>query len=257
MAEWNELHPTVQKALASIGVDASEVSQAVGNAAASAGYHHAEGTIAGHPFSSCLDLRVSAGWTPKFKSRLIAAGGAPFFRGPETGMTPHCHVVWVGLRDAAGAVTIKPGPRMQIIDFIRGYDGLVGHRPYTGPLAPTAAERERIRQAYEAWAPHVRTKVFRANGEWLPCYAFLEQDKGQVRCEARALLTALGADVHQDDGLQAVYKGKSLDLSGANLTLEGEFTRGSVRGLAEAVGLSVLKFAWMDAVKSACQVTIG
>ncbi len=240
MSEWNELHPQVQQVLTSLGVDVSEITQAVGDASASAGYHFAEGYIDGHGYSSCVDLRAADPfWSRDWASRAYAANQVPFFRTWIDGMSPHIHMVSIGLRDQRGQVCIRPGPRMQIIDFTRGLNGLVGHGPIRPPFTPTVVEMAQMLAAYQAWAPGVRTKVFEEDGRWIPCYAFL--DVGKVRCEARALVEGIEPGrfgVAWMDGRMLVRdtrSGDMLEIDAAHPLLEGAFIRADVRGLVEAL----------------------
>ncbi len=248
------IHPRMTAALQSLGVKDWQVTQGWGYAKASANYHAPEGRTAagadGHPFSSCVDLPFKLA-SASFLSRMRAAGFAAFARESGNGWNgdDHIHAVFVGAQDWRGRVTILPGPRMQIIDFCRGRNGLVGHgeiRPYP----PSLEERETIRRLYEAWAPSVPTRVLAPEGGAILCYAFLERDA--VRCEARPFLEFFGATVGWDDHAcrpTALYKGAPLDLSKARPKLAGEFLRADVRGLAEALGLEV-SFRWLDATSA-------
>ncbi len=66
-------------------------------------------------------------------------------------------------------------------------------------------------------------------------YAWLEGDT--TTCECRAFLEFWGAHVEGDSiHVRATLGGQALDLSRAAPTFDGRFWRGTVRGLAEAVG---------------------
>jgi hypothetical protein len=244
---YGSVHPRTAALLKELGVTDGQITQGYGKASASAGYHLAEGRTAeppaGHPYSSCVDLDYGLAWEPGFLGRLSMAGIAGFVR--DTGSftdNHHIHCVHPGLRDWDGAVVIHAGPRTQLIDYIYGRSGLVGHALIQGRWAPTPAQRATIEAAYAAWAPHVATRVYAPDGTWVPCYAFFEL--GAVRCEARPLLEALGATVGWDgQQLVATHEGRTLDLSTARLRLAVDFTRGDVRALAEALGYTV-KFVW-------------
>jgi len=239
------IHPIMEAALRNLGVTAEKVTQTVGRAAASKGFHKAEGKIQGHAYSSCVDLSWSLA-SKAFKSRMVEGGFAPFFR--HTGSfaeNRHIHAVCIGLTDDLHQCRILPGPRQQIIDATRNLNGLVGHAPIERDYRFTDDELGDLRSAYTAWAPDFATQVLRPDGLRIKCYAFLEQRV--VRCEARVLLEALGARVVWSPTDQTIHASKDvrlLDLSGAELELEGgQFMRGNVRQLAEACGYAVV-FAW-------------
>ncbi len=245
---YDSIHPRMAAALRELGVKDGQITQGWGYAKASAGYHAPEGRTArgpeGHPFSSCVDLSFRLA-SRRFVDRLIAAGFCPFVREHGQGWSgaSHLHCVYVGATDWRGQVTLLPGPRMQIIDYLRGRNGLVGHGPMIC-YPPDAGQRAGLAAAYAAWAPSVATRVLAPEGTAIPCYAFLEREA--VRCEARAFLEHFGAEVcGMGAGLRARYQGADLDLSGARPKLAGEFTRADVRGLATALRLEV-EFAWKD-----------
>jgi len=52
------LHPRASNALRAAGVTASRIVQTIGNAPASAGYHLADGSVNGHPYTAAVDLSV-------------------------------------------------------------------------------------------------------------------------------------------------------------------------------------------------------
>jgi len=131
---------------------------------------------------------------------------------------------------------------MQIIDFCNGKDGLKYHGNLPAKWLPSASQRDAVRAAYTAWAPGVATAVYAPEGNQFTCFAFLEGDT--MRCEARAFLLYWGVLVTwHTDRMEARYKGKLLDLSAASLRVEGAFTRGDLRPMAEALGLKV-RFNW-------------
>jgi hypothetical protein len=252
MPEIAEAHPQTRRDLESLGVQPDEWTQVVGSAPASAGYHAAEGWCADHDegrhqFSSCVDL-VRAGRfdSNDFASRCRAAHILPFYRDWQDGMAEHIHCVAVGLRDENGRATILPGPRQQIIDYTRGLNGLVNHRPLRPDAWPgSIIERDELKTAYEAWAPSVRTKVYLLD-QWVPCYAFLES--GHVRCEVRALALKLGCQVAWANGEVHVTRpdGGAVDLSSADPRVEGNFVRANVREVAELCGRRVERFTMHD-----------
>jgi hypothetical protein len=239
------LHPRQVDVLQELGITDGQVTQGWGGAPASAGYHRPESAYPQcHAYSSCVDLARDCVDRAMY-DRLVAALWCPFVREPpQWSGSQHVHCVTVGLRGYDGKPHILAGPRMQIIDFTRGLNGLVGHAPLPAKWMPSIAQGEAISEAYAAWAPGVATAVIAPEGNRLPCYAFLEGDA--VRCEARAFLLYWGALVTwHTDHMEASYKGQALDLSTCNLRVEGQFTRADVRPLAQLLGLKV-RFNWAE-----------
>jgi len=238
---YNQLHPIVTKVLKELGVDGSKITQTVGAAVASAGFHSAEGTIDGHGYTSCVDLSWSLA-SVALKSHLVEAGFAPFFRYPASGwlQAKHIHAIYIGLRDEDGDVRILPGPRQQIIDAYKGLNGLAGHSTYRGDYMFTDDEKAHIKASYASWVPDIATTVIGLDGKQITCYAFFEGDT--VRCEVRPLFEHFGVEIVGWQGGQLVCKldDKVLDLSGADCEIAGgQFTRGNVRQLVEAIGLKI------------------
>ena len=242
---FDTMHPTAAKALKEafdkIGGSEEDIRQTWGTTViASAGFHDPESTIDGHPFSSCVDLswRLASRET---KNRLVESGFVPFFR--HTGSfynNRHIHAVYQGLRDDNGNVTILPGPREQLIDGQRNLNGLVGHDSIESEYAFSSDELQLLKHNYSAWVPDLATAVISPDGGNIDCYAFIESDT--VRCDLRPFYTFWDVKIAWDPtkGVTCFQDGKPVDMSHADLKLEGnEFTRGSVRGLAEAIGLKV------------------
>lgn len=122
-----------------------------------------------------------------------------------------------------------------------GRNGLANHGPYTGPYAPDKAQRAHLRRQYKAWAPDLATAVYDQKGHRIKCFAWLD-DSGTVRCEVRAFMGYFGLPlVGEAPELSVVCHGQEVALDapelGCNLTVEGWFCRGNVRGLAGALGL--------------------
>jgi len=231
---FKSVHPLTQQVLEQLGVTDDDVTQGWGDAPASAGYHAAEGFYAGRRFSSCVDLSWRSDFcNPDWRSRAVAAGLCPFYR-DWTG-NQHIHCVHVGLRDTKGRVTILDGPRMQIVDFTRGLDGLVGHNKLTGPLAPTADERAFIRDKYAAWAPSYATAVY-VQGKRLRCYAWLTADA--VTVEVRPVLEAMGFTILDVTGVEGLLlrdpSGERFRIAGG-MYRAGEFMRCPVRELVTMI----------------------
>lgn len=237
---YSSLHPAQRAILQEIGLPSAAVTQGWGHAAASAGYHDAEGTYGG-PFSSCLDLKVGA-VTSEILNRLAQASICPFVRTRETGWrgSEHVHCVTVGLRDGRGNVTIKPGPRSQILDWIRGLSGLVGHReqPAWNGWLQNSEQRADMRRHYEGWVPDLATGVWRGD-ERLPCYAWYEGLQQTVRCDVRRLGEALGGRVTWTSNGGHLYDDHGREVALRSGKLEVAYFRADVREIAEAFGYEV------------------
>lgn len=227
---YKSLHPLTAEVLQELGVPDKHVTQGYGNASASAGYHKAEGYYKGRQFSSCVDLAWRDDYVnPRWKSRAVAAGLVPFFR--DWPGNRHVHCVHVGLRTTNGSVAILDGPRMQIVDYTRGLNGLVGHAKLRGELAPTAQERKAVLDVYKAWAPNYATTVY-LNGKRLPCYAWLHGLTGRVMAEVRPLIEGLGGrilDTTSQGLLVRTPCGDLLNILGCQMC--GDFLRGFVRDI--------------------------
>lgn len=238
-AGFASIHPKMEQALRNIGIKDYHVSQGWGHARASAGYHSPVGWVNGHRYSTCVDLRTSIGCTPEMRSRLVAAGFAPFFRLDTSWRgNEHVHCVYVG------DLPLLSGPLQQAYDYAAGLNGLVGHAPLRGPLAPTQEERKSIAYALKTKVPHVAVKVLAPNGKVIPCYAFLErfwyskQDK--VRCEVRPFVEYWGAVILDQKTFR--FKGGNIAMTSAQTMVSGQFLRGNLRELAGLLGLKVVKF---------------
>lgn len=242
-------HPVTREALETLGVVDSQVTQAYGNAAASAGFHLAEGEYQGKKYSSCVDLSWQLA-TVDFFHRMAEAGFAVFYR--DWHGNRHIHAVHIGLTDDSGTCRIKSGPRQQIIDWCAGLDGLVNHKVLTGPFKPTKAERESLRKQYAAWVPDYATTVRSPEGKAIRCYAFLES--GTVQCDINAFLAWWGYS--WDGGADKILgNGKSISVpNGHPVMAGGHWLRGPIRPFAEAIGLTP-SFEWA-ADKTSCIVKL-
>ena len=250
---YSSLHPIQEGILREIGIPSEAVTQGWGYASASAGYHAPEGVSKGRRFSSCMDLAVEIAESREPFNRLVQAGVCPFLRTPETGWrgSPHIHCVTVGLRDDQGRVTILPGPRSQIRDFIAGLNGLANHAPLTGPWVPTVQQRLEIRGHYENWAPDLATGVYLGDRR-IPCYAWYEG--GVVRCDVRRLAEGLGGRVIWDGARARVFAPDGREVRLTTGRLEGDYYRANVREVAEAFGYDVRFTALSDG--TACRVDL-
>lgn len=254
---FDTMHPMMESALRAIGIKNSHVTQTYGKAKASAGYHNIEGYFNGKPFSSCVDLtwRIA---DEEMHDKLVYAGYVPFFR--DWDGNQHIHCVYVGAKDGNGNVTILSGPRSQIIDYIHCKDGLKGHKTLTGKYAPTMAQRKQIQEQYAAWAPHYATKVFAPEKYQIVCHTFFEKEAGTVRCDIDLFLKNFGYSLTKDKGVYYIVSNTgtkpSLSLpTSVLLTVEGDFNRGNIRQLANAIELGV-SFEWAKD-KTSCAVSLS
>lgn len=139
------LHPEASDRLRCAGVEASRISQTVGSAAASAGYHAADGTVGGASYTAAVDLRTRDLTTAQIRSllgRLATHGFAAWYRQPGSdgwpaGEAPHIHAVFAG-------VVMKSQLRSQVRDYVIGRNGLASHSLYRF-YTPTAMELETVR----------------------------------------------------------------------------------------------------------------
>ena len=235
------VHPLTEQTLRELGVTDDQVTQGRGSAAASAGFHEPVGHFGGRAYGTCVDLTHSL-CTPDFLQHCWAAGLVAFDRSSATGWTgsAHIHAVHIGLRDDHGTCRLLDGPRHQVVDFLQvpPFDGLAGHNHYLRGFLPSFVIQSVVRASYQAWVPDEATSVFYNNASRVRCYAWY--DGQSVTAEVRAFFEWFrclvtwdqhGVTVHKQDGTQ-------LDLSHAALVFDGRWWRGSLRGMAEALGLA-------------------
>ena len=125
------LHPEASDRLRCAGVEAARITQTIGNAPASAGYHAADGQADGLDYCAATDLSVRGMTTAQIRAlldRLAAHGFVAWYRQPGSdgwpaGEAPHIHVVFAGVR-------MKAQLQGQVRDFLRGLNGLASHTPY-------------------------------------------------------------------------------------------------------------------------------
>lgn len=125
------LHPAASDALRCIGIGASRISQTIGNAPASAGYHAQDGTASGHPYCAAVDLRVRDLTEAQIRAQLNQLGSVGFagwYRKPgadgwPASEAPHIHAVWAGAK-------MKTALQGQISDWLAGKNGLSSHTAY-------------------------------------------------------------------------------------------------------------------------------
>ena len=125
------LHPEASDRLRCSGVTASRISQTIGDAAASAGFHAQDGTTNGDPYCAAVDLRVLDLSTAQIKDLLVKLGNngfAAWYRQPgydgwPSSQAPHIHAVFAG-------VVMKSVLRAQVRDYLIGKNGLSSHTTY-------------------------------------------------------------------------------------------------------------------------------
>jgi hypothetical protein len=114
-----------------VGIAATDISQTIGNAPASAGTHAQDGTIDGVDYCAATDLRT-VGLTDadvyQLVDELASQGYAAFFRDPGKDGWPssearHIHAIYVG-------VPMKSALQAQVHDWLDGLNGLASHAPY-------------------------------------------------------------------------------------------------------------------------------
>jgi hypothetical protein len=139
------LHPEASDRLRCAGVTADRITQTIGDAAASAGYHAADGTADGLAYTAAVDLRTRDLTTTQIRElldRLGRNGFAAWYRQPGSdgwpaSEAPHIHAVFAG-------VVMKSALRSQVRDFLDGRNGLTSHTVYRF-WPPPAAIREIVR----------------------------------------------------------------------------------------------------------------
>jgi hypothetical protein len=123
------LHPRASDALRAAGVGASRIVQTIGNAPASAGYHLADGSVNGHPYTAAVDLSVNGLSHTQIRNlleRLAKVGFAGWYR--ENG-----HDGWVGANHIHAVYAnclMKSVLRAQVRSWLVGRNGLVSNTIY-------------------------------------------------------------------------------------------------------------------------------
>jgi hypothetical protein len=123
------LHPRASDALRAAGVSAWRIVQTIGNAPASAGYHLADGSVNGHPYTAAIDLSVSGLSNTQIRNlleRLAKVGYAGWYRqNGHDGWSGanHIHAVYANCK-------MKAVLRAQIRSWLLGRNGLVSNTIY-------------------------------------------------------------------------------------------------------------------------------
>jgi hypothetical protein len=150
LLRWG-LAPLQSDHLRCAGIDSStDISQTIGNAAASAGTHAQDGTISGNPYCAATDLRTTGLTDTQVRAllnRLADQGIAAFYRKPGLDGWPssevrHIHAIYVG-------VPMKSSLRAQVQDWLNGRNGLASHTAYTF-FHPTTAQKQHIQALFNA-----------------------------------------------------------------------------------------------------------
>lgn len=150
LLRWG-LHPDASDHLRCAGVPAERIVQTIGNAAASAGTHAADGTANGLAYAAATDISTRGLSTADIHSllnRLADQGFAAWYRWPghdgwPSSEAPHIHAIYVGCR-------MKTSLRSQVASWLAGRNGLVSNTVY-GFHSWTAAQRSVIRAVYERY----------------------------------------------------------------------------------------------------------
>ena len=129
LLKWG-LHPRASDALRAAGVAGWRITQTIGNAPASAGYHAQDGSVNGQPYCAATDLSVSGLTSAQIHNlleRLAKVGFAAWYR--KNGVdgwsgANHIHVVYANAK-------MKTQLRAQVRSFLVGRNGLVSNTIYT------------------------------------------------------------------------------------------------------------------------------
>ncbi len=128
LLRWG-LHPRASDALRAAGVAAWRITQTIGNAPASAGYHAQDGSVNGAPYTAAIDLSVSNLSTTQIHNlveRLARLGFAVWYR--KSGAdgwsgANHIHAVYANCK-------MKSQLRAQVRSWLNGRNGLVSNTLY-------------------------------------------------------------------------------------------------------------------------------
>jgi len=134
------LHPRASDALRTAGVSAWRIVQTIGNAPASAGYHLADGSVNGHPYTAAVDLSVSGLSSTQIRNlleRLAKTGYAGWYRqNGHDGWSGanHIHAVYANCK-------MKSVLRAQVRSWLLGRNGLVSNTIYRFHTFTSTAKR--------------------------------------------------------------------------------------------------------------------
>jgi hypothetical protein len=133
------LHPRASDGLRAAGVSAWRITQTIGNAAASAGYHKQDGSVNGHPYTAAVDLSVRNLTTTQIHNlleRLAKVGFAGWYR--QDG-----HDGWSGANHIHAVYAnclMKSVLRAQVRSWLVGRNGLTSNTLYRFHTFSTTAK---------------------------------------------------------------------------------------------------------------------
>lgn len=140
------LHPRASDALRAVGITAGRITQTIGNAAASAGYHKADGSVNGKAYTAAVDLSVSGLSSTQIRNlleKLGKVGYAAWYR--QNG-----HDGWSGANHIHGVYAncaMKSALRSQVRSWLVGRNGLVSNTIYKFHTF-TAAAKNTVRAKF-------------------------------------------------------------------------------------------------------------
>ncbi|MFM9092601.1 MAG: family 16 glycoside hydrolase, partial [Verrucomicrobiota bacterium] len=146
-------YPDARDAFLQLGITSSRVSQTIGNAVASAGYHAKDGTANGVDYCAATDVRTRDLTEAQIKQLLENMGRLGFagwYRKPgsdgwPSSEAPHIHTIHV-------SAPMKAQLAGQVEDWLVGKNGLTSHTPYR----------------FYTWSPAAKTTVLRLMGRLSP-----------------------------------------------------------------------------------------
>lgn len=128
LLKWG-LHPRASDALRAAGVAAWRITQTIGNAPASAGYHAQDGTVNGAPYTAAVDISVSGLSSAQIHNlleKLAKVGFAVWYRkNGSDGWSGanHLHAVYANSK-------MKAQLRAQVRSWLVGRNGLTSNTIY-------------------------------------------------------------------------------------------------------------------------------
>ncbi len=139
------VHPEASDRMRCAGITSSQISQTIGGAPASAGYHLQDGVSMGLAYCAATDLRTGGMTETEIRAlleRLALNGFAAWYRKPGSdgwpaSEAPHIHAVFAG-------VVMKTQLRGQVRDWLLGLNGLASHSTYRF-WTPSAGARSIVR----------------------------------------------------------------------------------------------------------------
>jgi hypothetical protein len=147
LLKWG-LHPRASDGLRAAGVAAWRITQTIGNAPASAGYHAQDGTVNGAPYTAAVDLSVSGLSSTQIHNlleKLAKVGFAVWYRkNGSDGWSGanHIHAVYANCK-------MKSQLRAQVRSWLVGRNGLVSNTIYQWHSFSTAAKNA-VKAKWEA-----------------------------------------------------------------------------------------------------------